>query len=61
MDLCSLLDNLIRASYTAIKTAIKLAMPRADSQLYSSIALAITFPFEINIDISLYLFTIGNC
>jgi hypothetical protein len=42
------------ASYIAVPAAMRLALPEADSGLYLSMSLAITFPFNIVIGIPLF-------
>ena len=42
------------ASYIAVPAAMRLALPEADSGLYLSMSLAITFPFNIIVGIPLY-------
>ena len=42
------------ASYIAVPAAMRLALPEADSGLYLSMSLAITFPFNILIGIPLF-------
>ena len=42
------------ASYIAVPAAMRLALPEADSGLYLSMSLAITFPFNIIIGIPLF-------
>lgn len=43
------------ASYIAVPAAIRLAIPEANPGLYVTMALAITFPFNVAIGIPLYL------
>lgn len=43
------------ASYIAVPAAVRLAIPEANPSLYVSMALAITFPFNIVIGLPLYL------
>ncbi len=43
------------ASYIAVPAAVRLAIPEANPTLYVSMALAITFPFNIVIGLPLYL------
>ena len=43
------------ASYIAVPAAMQLAVPKADSGLYTTMALGITFPFNIAVGIPLYL------
>jgi hypothetical protein len=49
------------ASYIAVPAAMKLAAPGANPGLYVSMALAITFPFNITIGMPFYLYIIGLC
>lgn len=42
------------ASYIAVPAAMRLALPRADSGLYLTLSLAVTFPFNIIVGIPLY-------
>jgi hypothetical protein len=49
------------ASYIAVPAAMKLAAPGANPSLYVSMALAITFPFNITIGMPFYLYIIGLC
>lgn len=42
------------ASYIAVPAAMRLALPQADSGLYLTLSLAVTFPFNIVIGIPLY-------
>jgi hypothetical protein len=49
------------ASYIAVPAAMKLSAPRANPSLYISMALAITFPFNITIGMPFYLYIIGLC
>ncbi len=46
------------ASYIAVPAAMKLAAPKANPSLYISMALAITFPFNITLGMPLYLYII---
>ncbi len=48
------------ASYIAVPAAMKLAAPKANPSLYVSMALAITFPFNITLGMPLYLYVIQN-
>jgi hypothetical protein len=43
------------ASYIAVPAAMQLAVPKADAGLYMTMALAITFPFNVAVGIPLYL------
>jgi hypothetical protein len=43
------------ASYIAVPAAMQLAVPKADPGLYMTMALAITFPFNVAVGIPLYL------
>jgi hypothetical protein len=49
------------ASYIVVPAAMKLAAPGANPGLYISMALAITFPFNITIGMPFYLYIIGLC
>lgn len=42
------------ASYIAVPAAMRLALPQADSGLYLTLSLAVTFPFNILLGIPLY-------
>ena len=42
------------ASYIAVPAAMRLALPQADSGLYLTLSLAVTFPFNVIIGIPLY-------
>ena len=42
------------ASYIAVPAAMRMAMPKADPGIYLSMSLAVTFPFNIIIGISLF-------
>ncbi len=44
------------ASYIAVPAAMRLALPQADSGLYLTLSLAVTFPFNIIIGIPVYTF-----
>jgi hypothetical protein len=44
-----------------VPAAMKLAAPGANPGLYVSMALAITFPFNITIGMPFYLYIIGLC
>ncbi len=46
------------ASYIAVPAAMRISIPSAKPSLYVSIALAITFPFNIILGLPLYLFVI---
>ena len=46
------------ASYIAVPAAMRLAMPEANPSLYVSMALAVTFPFNIMIGIPLYVWVV---
>ena len=48
------------ASYIAVPAAMKIAAPKASPSLYISMALAITFPFNITLGMPLYLCIIQN-
>lgn len=42
------------ASYIAVPAAMRLALPQADSGLYLTLSLAVTFPFNVVVGIPLY-------
>ncbi len=44
------------ASYIAVPAAMRMAMPRVPPSLYLTLALAVTFPFNVIIGIPLYLY-----
>jgi hypothetical protein len=44
------------ASYIAVPAAMRLALPQADSGLYLTLSLAVTFPFNIIVGIPFYTF-----
>ncbi len=46
------------ASYIAVPAAMRMAMPEANPSLYVSMALALTFPFNIVIGIPLYVWIV---
>ena len=46
------------ASYIAVPAAMRMAMPEANPSLYVSMALALTFPFNIVIGIPLYVWVV---
>lgn len=48
------------ASYIAVPAAMRLAVPEANPGLYVTMALALTFPFNIVIGLPLYLGVIGH-
>ncbi len=48
------------ASYIAVPAAMRLAVPEANPGLYVSMALALTFPFNIIVGLPLYLLIIQN-
>jgi hypothetical protein len=43
------------ASYIAVPAAMRLALPEANPGLYVTMALAITFPFNVVVGLPLYL------
>lgn len=47
------------ASYIAVPAAMKIAVPKASPSLYLSMALAITFPFNITLGMPLFLYIIN--
>jgi uncharacterized protein len=49
------------ASYIAVPAAMQLAVPKADASLYMTMALGITFPFNIAIGIPLYVYLTKLC
>ena len=46
--------NCASASYIAVPAAMRMTVPEANPSLYVSMALAITFPFNIIVGIPLY-------
>lgn len=48
------------ASYIAVPAAMRMAIPEARPSLYVSMALAITFPFNITIGIPLYFWAVSS-
>jgi uncharacterized protein len=46
------------ASYIAVPAAMRMTVPQANPSLYVSMALALTFPFNIIVGIPIYLQTI---
>jgi hypothetical protein len=48
------------ASYIAVPAAMRLTVPEANPSLYISMALALTFPFNIIIGIPLYFQIVQN-
>jgi uncharacterized protein len=42
------------ASYIAVPAAMRVALPRANPALYLTLALGITFPFNLTLGIPLY-------
>jgi hypothetical protein len=48
------------ASYIAVPAAMRLAVPEANPGLYVSMALALTFPFNIIVGMPLYMFVIQS-
>jgi len=48
------------ASYIAVPAAMQLAVPKAEPGLYMTMALGITFPFNVAVGIPLYLTVIRN-
>ncbi|MEM7621810.1 MAG: sodium-dependent bicarbonate transport family permease [Planctomycetota bacterium] len=47
------------ASYIAVPAAMRLAVPEANPGVYLTIALGVTFPFNIALGIPLYLWAVG--
>jgi len=48
------------ASYIAVPAAMRLAIPEANPSLYVSMALAVTFPFNILVGIPLYVWVVRS-
>ena len=48
------------ASYIAVPAAMRLSVPEANPSLYVTMALAITFPFNIAVGIPLYYFAVNH-
>lgn len=48
------------ASYIAVPAAMRLAVPKADPGLYVSMALGVTFPFNITLGMPLYYLVVQN-
>lgn len=48
------------ASYIAVPAAMRLAIPKASPGVYVTVAIGITFPFNIAIGIPLYLWVLGG-
>jgi hypothetical protein len=48
------------ASYIAVPAAMRLALPEANPGVYVSMALAITFPFNVALGIPLYMAIINQ-
>ncbi|MGB5633772.1 MAG: sodium-dependent bicarbonate transport family permease, partial [Waterburya sp.] len=51
---------LASASYIAVPAAMRMTVPEANPSLYISMALALTFPFNIIIGIPVYLAVINR-
>lgn len=47
------------ASYIAVPAAMRIALPQAQSGIYLTLALGVTFPFNITIGLPLYLWLAG--
>ncbi|KFB11278.1 sodium-dependent bicarbonate transport family permease [Nitratireductor basaltis] len=47
------------ASYIAVPAAIRIALPRAESGIYLTLSLGVTFPFNITVGLPLYLWLAG--
>jgi hypothetical protein len=47
------------ASYIAVPAAMKIALPQAQSGVYLTLALGVTFPFNITVGLPLYLWVAG--
>lgn len=48
------------ASYIAVPAAMRLSVPEANPSLYITMALAITFPFNITFGLPLYYFIVNS-
>ncbi len=48
------------ASYIAVPAAMREAIPQANSSIYLTVALGVTFPFNIALGIPLYLWVLGG-
>ncbi len=49
------------ASYIAVPAAMRLTVPKADPGLYVSMALGVTFPFNITLGMPLYYLIVQHC
>jgi hypothetical protein len=47
------------ASYIAVPAAMRIALPKAESGIYLTLSLGVTFPFNITIGLPLYLWLAG--
>lgn len=47
------------ASYIAVPAAMRIALPKAESGIYLSLSLGVTFPFNVTIGLPLYLWLAG--
>jgi hypothetical protein len=47
------------ASYIAVPAAMKIALPQAESGIYLTLSLGVTFPFNITVGLPLYLWLAG--
>lgn len=47
------------ASYIAVPAAMKIALPKAESGIYLTLSLGVTFPFNITVGLPLYLWLAG--
>jgi uncharacterized protein len=47
------------ASYIAVPAALRLALPEANAGLYLTLAIGVTFPFNLTLGIPLYLTLAG--
>ena len=47
------------ASYIAVPAAMKIALPQAESGVYLTLSLGVSFPFNITIGLPLYLWAAG--
>lgn len=48
------------ASYIAVPAAMRIALPRAESGIYLTLSLGVTFPFNITIGLPFYLWLAGS-
>ncbi|NVK06436.1 MAG: sodium-dependent bicarbonate transport family permease, partial [Marivivens sp.] len=47
------------ASYIAVPAAMKIALPKAETGIYLTLSLGVTFPFNITVGLPLYLWLAG--